>query len=114
MHGNLWKVAALAVVGGCASSPPPGDAVAVSFPGGASAPYDSAWSGYRAFNPAEPLLDWRAVNDTVREAGGHLGLMRSARPGSEPAKPGAEPTKPGGDRGGHGAHVPSAPKEAPK
>lgn len=108
MYGTLWKAAALAVIGGCASTPPPGDAIVTPFRGGTSvATHDSAWSGYQAFNPAEPLLDWRAANDAVRQAGGHLGLMRSAKPDAGPAAP-------GGDRSGHGGHVPSTPKEPPK
>lgn len=110
MHGifrTLAALAALTVMSGCASAPPVDEATAAPRLGGASMTYDSPWSGYQAFNPSEPLLDWRAVNDAVREAGGHLGLMRSSKPVGEPAKP-------GGDRGGHGAHAPAAGKEAPK
>ena len=107
MYGLLWKAAALAVVGGCASVPPPGDASVASSRGSTTVSRDSAWSSYQAFNPAEPLLDWRAVNEAVRQAGGHLGLMRSAKPGAAPAAPGV-------DRGGHGGHAPSTPREPPK
>jgi hypothetical protein len=50
--------------------------------------YDSPFDGYRPFS--EPLApkDWRKANDEVREAGGHIGLMKG-----EPAQ-----------LTGHGAH----------
>lgn len=107
MYSILWKAAALAAVGGCASIPPPGDSGVASSRGGTMVSHDSAWLGYQAFNPAEPLLDWRTVNEAVRQAGGHLGLMRSAKPDAAPALP-------SGERSGHGGHVPSAPKEPQK
>ena len=40
----------------------------------------SAFSDYRRFNADEPLVDWRAANDEVKNAGGHVGLMRSQDP----------------------------------
>ena len=42
------------------------------------AAYRSAFEGYRAFDPNEPLKDWKRANDDVREAGGHLGIFRAA------------------------------------
>ena len=63
-------------------------------------PYDSPFAGYRPFSEALAPKDWRRANEEVREAGGHIGLMK--------AQP-AQPT-------GHGAHgakqpVPPAPPE---
>lgn len=42
-----------------------------------AAGYRSPFADYRAFAPDEPLEDWRRANDEVREAGGHVGLMRA-------------------------------------
>lgn len=42
--------------------------------------YRSAFEGYRPFNPEEPVLDWREVNEAVREAGGHIGILKAAQP----------------------------------
>ncbi len=56
------------------ASPAPGKAA------GAGGPYRSAFEGYRPFNAAEPLKDWRKANDEVRDAGGHVGLMKSGEP----------------------------------
>lgn len=41
-----------------------------------SALYHSPFSGYRPFKPEEPIKDWRRANDEVRDAGGHIGLMK--------------------------------------
>ena len=38
----------------------------------------SAFAGYRRFTPEEPLKDWRAANEEVRAAGGHIGLVKDA------------------------------------
>ena len=46
----------------------------------ASAPpvaYRSAFEGYRPFKE-EPIADWRKVNEEVRAAGGHIGIMGGA------------------------------------
>src|SRR5687767_2353783 len=40
--------------------------------------YTSAFADYRPFDPQEPAKPWRAANDEVREAGGHVGLMKGA------------------------------------
>ena len=40
--------------------------------------YSSPFADYRAFKADEPLKDWRKANDEVREAGGHIGLMKQA------------------------------------
>lgn len=42
----------------------------------------SAFVGYRAFNPDEPLKDWRAANEEVRATGGHTGMTKG---GDEPS-----------------------------
>ncbi len=36
----------------------------------------SAFVGYRAFTPDEPLKDWRTANEEVRATGGHTGMMK--------------------------------------
>ena len=38
----------------------------------------SAFLGYRPFNPQEPTKGWRAANEEVREAGGHVGIAKGA------------------------------------
>ena len=40
-------------------------------------PRKSPFASYRAFNPDEPMLDWKAANEAVRAAGGHIGLMKA-------------------------------------
>ena len=35
-----------------------------------------AFDGYRAYNPQEPAKGWRAANEEVREAGGHVGIAK--------------------------------------
>jgi hypothetical protein len=45
-------------------------------PPGDAARYRSAFSGYRPFTPDEPPKDWRRANDDVREAGGHVGMLK--------------------------------------
>jgi hypothetical protein len=57
--------------------------------------YDSPFESYRRFNADEPMKDWRAANEEVREAGGHIGLLKAAK-SPDKAK---GPTHPG-----HGAH----------
>lgn len=42
-----------------------------------AAGYRSPFADYRALVPDEPLEDWRRANDEVREAGGHVGLMKA-------------------------------------
>lgn len=39
--------------------------------------YASAFAGYRPFDPQEPAKPWRAANEEVREAGGHIGVMKA-------------------------------------
>ena len=51
-----------------------------SAPAAAGGTFQSAFKGYRPFNAEEPLKDWRAANEEVRAAGGHVGLMKAAAP----------------------------------
>ena len=51
---------------------------AAASPDGPNTPYRSAFTGYRRFNAEEPLRSWRRANDEVRDAGGHVGLMKGA------------------------------------
>ena len=37
-----------------------------------------AFLGYRPFNPQEPAKGWRAANEEVREAGGHVGIAKGS------------------------------------
>lgn len=61
----------------------------------APSPGASAFEGYRKFNADEPLADWRVVNETVRDVGGHLGILRSGKAAPGKAEPGkaAAPAK---------------------
>ena len=71
----------------------------VPAPNPAGAIYQSPFADYRRFTPEEPLKDWRRANDEVREAGGHVGLMK-----------GAEPAQLTG-HGAHGAKQPVPPRD---
>lgn len=48
--------------------------------------YESAFTGYRSFRE-EPLAPWRAVNDEVARAGGHIGIVGGAHAGHAAPKP---------------------------
>jgi len=53
--------------------------------------YASPFADYRPFDPQEPAKGWRAANEEVREAGGHIGVMKSneaakAAPPKEPKR----------------------------
>lgn len=54
--------------------------------------YRSVFEGYRPFRE-EPIVDWRKLNEEVRAAGGHIGIMGGAGGhaghGAQSAKPGA-------------------------
>ena len=52
---------------------------ALDFGGG----FASAFADYRRFDPDLPLADWRAANDEVKDAGGHVGLMRGQEKGGD-------------------------------
>jgi hypothetical protein len=39
--------------------------------------YQSSFADYRPFTADEPLKNWRRANDEVRDAGGHVGLMKA-------------------------------------
>ena len=62
--------------------------------------YRSAFTDYRPFKAAEPMKEWKRANDEVRDAGGHVGLMKVE--GSQPQA-----------HGGHGAKKP-APRQEPR
>jgi hypothetical protein len=62
----------------------------------------SPFETYRPFNADEPLVDWRAANERVREAGGHPGLMKTDKKAGKAEAPVA------GSHAGHGSHTPSA------
>jgi hypothetical protein len=44
---------------------------------GEAGAYDSPFLDYRPFDPQEPAKPWRAANEEVRDAGGHLGVMKA-------------------------------------
>ena len=71
----MGALAALAVCG-CAQPPLWPHAATPAAPPAVGVPHQSAFEGYRAFNAEQPLKDWRGANDEVREAGGHMGLMK--------------------------------------
>ena len=43
-------------------------------------PWSSPLADYQRFDAESPPKPWRAANDEVREAGGHVGLLKSAAP----------------------------------
>ena len=63
------------------AAPPAAAAVARPAP----AKPQGALAGYRAFDAAEPLKDWRLANEEVRAAGGHAGLLKQQSTGTAPA-----------------------------
>lgn len=63
--------------------------------------YDLPFADYRPFKADEPMKDWRKANDEVREAGGHIGLMKG------------EPAQLTG-HGAHGAKQPTPPAKEKK
>ncbi|HYH41010.1 MAG TPA: hypothetical protein VD867_03420 [Burkholderiales bacterium] len=73
----------------------PGASLAAVSPAPPAAPvaeYRSAFESYRAYRE-EPIADWRAVNEDVARAGGHIGIMRSA-PAAGTAHPPARDSVP--------------------
>jgi len=44
----------------------------------------SAFDGYRPYRD-EPVAPWREVNDAVREAGGHVGILRAEQRRATPS-----------------------------
>ena len=44
----------------------------------AATPHRSGFEGYRPMQADEPMKGWREANDEVREAGGHVGIMKGA------------------------------------
>jgi hypothetical protein len=68
--------------------------------GQAKVEYRSSFEDYRPWS-AEPLRDWRAVNDEVERLGGHAGHLRSSAVGER--KPEASATPPQ-QRDLHGDH----------
>ena len=47
--------------------------------------YRSPFRDYRPFSEEVVAKDWRKANDEVRDAGGHVGLMKDARAGQPPS-----------------------------
>ena len=41
--------------------------------------YRSSFDGYRRYNAQEPARQWRAANEAVRDAGGHVGILKGTR-----------------------------------
>ena len=84
-----------------AATPQPAPA-ATSRTAPASAPvYVSPFNDYLRFDPDAPLKPWRAANDDVRDAGGHVGILKGM---SSPAAATAAGKSPSGGE---------APKSAP-
>lgn len=63
--------------------------------------YRSPFAGYRPFTAEEPVKDWKQANDEVRDAGGHVGLLKG------------EPAQLKG-HGSHGAKQPAPPVQEKK
>ena len=68
-------LAAAALATACAPVPVATSQPAATAPASA-APHRSAFEGYRAYDADEPMKDWRQANEEVREAGGHVGIMK--------------------------------------
>jgi len=81
----MTKQLALAVVAGAIfaggahaqTRPKPDDPAAFAPPVTSSTAFD----GYRGYRD-EPVASWREVNDTAREAGGHVGILRAEQQGA--------------------------------
>jgi len=69
--------------------------------GPAKVEYRSSFEDYRPWS-AEPLRDWRAVNDEVERLGGHAGHLRSSA--ADERKPEAPASPPQQQREPHGGH----------
>jgi hypothetical protein len=77
-----------------AASPPGKQATgAPAVSGGA---YRSPFADYRPFSEEVPPKAWRTANDEVRDAGGHIGLMKGerAQPRGHEAHGAKQPTTP--------------------
>jgi len=61
----------------------------------------SAFDGYRGYRD-ESVASWREVNDSAREAGGHVGILRAEQQGGARTSPGE--TQAGSDRMPAGSH----------
>ena len=70
-------------------------------PSAAPLQLDSVFSDYRRFNADEPLVDWRAANEEVKSAGGHVGLMRATATHTGKARPDARQPVPDASHKGH-------------
>ena len=57
-----------------AAQPDPADPAAAA----PAVNYESAFTGYQPFREEE-VRDWRALNEEVSRAGGHIGIMGGAR-----------------------------------
>ena len=86
MYKQMLFALAAATAGSAAAQarPDPADARAKAPP----AEYRSPFEAYRPYTEPE-LASWRAVNEEVRRAGGHIGLMRGQAQEKPPAKPSA-------------------------
>jgi len=51
-------------------------AAKVATPAAPAGAYKPPFADYRPFRIDEPLKEWRRANDEVRDAGGHVGLLK--------------------------------------
>jgi len=94
---------------------PPSDPANPAAPA-AALRYESAFAKYQSYRDPE-LADWRALNDEVRDAGGHIGIFRGAgHAGHGSAKPASKPELPAAAaaRGAPADQATPATKTAPK
>jgi hypothetical protein len=86
MYKQMLFALAAATAGSAAAQarPDPADAKAKA----PAVEYRSAFESYRPYVEPE-LASWRAVNEEVRSAGGHVGLMRGQGQEKPPEKPAA-------------------------
>ena len=82
---------------GAPSAATPAPAAQASTDPGPAALYRSAFRDYRPFSEEVPPRDWRKANDEVRDAGGHVGLMKEGAASDAHGAHGAKPP-PSGER----------------
>ena len=90
----VWLAAALPIAHAAepAKAPPPQPAAIEASARVPATKYDSAFTGYRPYRE-QSLAPWRALNDEVHQAGGHIGIFGNA-PGARPAPASATGTHP--------------------
>src|SRR5689334_4722185 len=77
-----------------AKTPDKPPAMSTSAAPGKTDTYVSAFADYRRFNPDEPSVDWRRINDEMAGLGGHAGHSRGTAAPTKDAPKQDAPSKP--------------------